>query len=338
MQKSLDGSKKKSYLDRIGDRYGRGIVFHIAPSNVPVNFAYSMVAALLSGNASIVRLPSKNHEQVDLIIDLIKKTLENPQYYCLIPYFCLIKYGHSDKITEYLSALCDTRVIWGGDQTIDNIRKAALKPRANEITFADRYSLAVINADQYLEAVDKEKIARDFYNDTYLTDQNACTSPKFIFWIGQRIGDGQEQFWKELKYIVEKEYTLQGVQAISKLTTLCELGAVYQGVHQIKTADNLVIRVELENIQENLKNYRGNSGFFMEFKIKNLDEILPLCSRSCQTLAYYGIDLSLIQEFVETNLPQGVDRIVSIGKTMDFDLVWDGIDLIEQLTRIVKWQ
>jgi hypothetical protein len=32
---------------------------------------------------------------------------------------------------------------------------------------------------------------------------------------------------------------------------------------------------------------------------------------------------------------KGVDRIVPIGKTMDFDLIWDGYDLIERFTRTI---
>ena len=35
---------------------GRGIAFHIAPSNVPVNYAYSLIAGLITGNVNIVRI------------------------------------------------------------------------------------------------------------------------------------------------------------------------------------------------------------------------------------------------------------------------------------------
>ena len=38
------------------NRMGRGVAFHIAPSNVPVNFAVSMTSALLAGNACILRV------------------------------------------------------------------------------------------------------------------------------------------------------------------------------------------------------------------------------------------------------------------------------------------
>lgn len=330
--------QEKNYDHMIHNRYGRGIAFHIAPSNVPVNFAYSLVAGLLAGNANIVRLPSKDYEQVDLILESVERTLKDPKYQGLRPYFCLIKYDHSEKITESLSVLCDTRIIWGGNQTINTIRKAPLKPRAVEITFADRYSMAIINADQYTNASDKEKIARCFYNDTYFTDQNACTSPRIVFWIGTKIYEAQEEFWGKLYTIVEKEYSIQGVQAINKLVSMCKLGATHEGVHQIKTQNNLITRVALESIKEDLMEYRSNSGFFMEYNLKTMEELLPLCQSQCQTLAYYGVDLDQIKNFLKIYRPQGIDRVVPFGKTMDFELIWDGIDLIERLTRIVKYR
>ena len=33
--------------------------------------------------------------------------------------------------------------------------------------------------------------------------------------------------------------------------------------------------------------------------------------------------------------PAGVDRIVPIGRTMDFALVWDGVDLIRTMSRAI---
>lgn len=103
-----------------------------------------------------------------------------------------------------MSSLCDVRVIWGGDATIKEIRRAALLPRATEITFADRYSLAVIDADYYLEYGEYERVAQDFYNDTYLSDQNACTSPRVIIWYGNNKEKAKEKFWDELETLVEK--------------------------------------------------------------------------------------------------------------------------------------
>ena len=44
-------------------RQGLGIIFHITPSNMPINFFYSYLFGLLSGNINIVRVPSKNFTQ-----------------------------------------------------------------------------------------------------------------------------------------------------------------------------------------------------------------------------------------------------------------------------------
>ena len=62
--------------------------------------------------------------------------------------------------------------------------------------------------------------------------------------------------------------------------------------------------------------------------------LAPLCDdKRCQTIGYIGnrkAVLPLIQSGIK-----GVDRVVPIGKTMDFDLIWDGYDLPALLSRIV---
>jgi len=207
------------------NRLGRGIVFHIAPSNVAVNFAYSCLAAFLAGNASIVRLPSKDFPQVDVLCRIFAETLA--EFPTLFPYFLFVRYGHVQEVNEHYSRMCQTRVVWGGDATIEAIRCAALAPRANEITFADRHSLAVIDADAYLAVEDKERIAQDFYKDTYLSDQNACTAPRFVVWLGaaEKVKAAQDPFWRTLHALVKDRYTLQGVQAVDKLTQLYRIAA-----------------------------------------------------------------------------------------------------------------
>ena len=40
-------------------RFGLGLLFHITPSNIPTNFAYSLIFGLITGNSNIVKVPSK---------------------------------------------------------------------------------------------------------------------------------------------------------------------------------------------------------------------------------------------------------------------------------------
>ena len=53
-----------------------GTIFHLTPNNVPVNFAYSLFFGLITGNNNIIKLPSKDFVQNNLIINLILKILK----------------------------------------------------------------------------------------------------------------------------------------------------------------------------------------------------------------------------------------------------------------------
>ena len=204
--------------DRNCIRLGRGNVFHIAPSNVPVNYAYSLTAGILTGNKNIVRVSSKPFPQVNIINRAYRKALSEHPW--MEPYVTIVRYDRSQEVNDYFSKYADVRVVWGGDQTIGELRKSPLPVRSREITFADRYSLAVIDSEYYMEKCDAAKVAIDFYNDTYLTDQNACTSPKIVFWTGSKITQANEKFWQILQEYVEKKYELQPVQAVEKLTNM----------------------------------------------------------------------------------------------------------------------
>lgn len=323
---------QKQY-DMEENRLGRGIVFHVAPSNVAMNFAYSCFAAFLAGNASIVRLPSKDFPQVTLFCRFFSETLAD--FPTFAPYFLFVRYGHEQEVNDRYSRLCQTRVIWGGDATIDEIRRSPLTPRANEISFADRHSFAVLDADAYLAAIDKERIAQDFYNDTYLSDQNACTSPQFVVWLGTEVETAQEVFWRTLHEVVYERYALQATQAVDKLTHLYQLGVNFE-IRKNPMQDNLITRVHVTELTEGLTEYKGGSGFFIEYCAKELAEIHPLCTISCQTLSYYGVKRDFLLQAVLAMRPAGVDRIVPIGRTMDFSLVWDGVDLIRTMSRAVS--
>ena len=54
------------------------------------------------------------------------------------------------------------------------------------------------------------------------------------------------------------------------------------------------------------------------------------------TLSYYGFTKEKLTNVIRKIEPSGIDRIVPIGRTMDFSLVWDGYELINTLSRRVE--
>lgn len=93
-----------------------------------------------------------------------------------------------------------------GDNTVEEIRSSSIPCRANEITFADRYSFAIIDENKVEQDSKEEvrKLAEGFYNDTYLMDQNACSSPHLIIWKASEMKKGREIFWNQLMESAKK--------------------------------------------------------------------------------------------------------------------------------------
>lgn len=324
---------EKAKYDTNELRLGRGIAFHSTPSNVPVNCAFSFAAGLLAGNPNIVRLPAKPYAQVDLICAAVKEALdEQPE---MKPYVVFVKFPPVQEIADYFSGICASRIVWGGDMTIAEMRKSPLPPRAKEITFADRHSILVLNADAVLKAENIDRLAQDFYNDTFFSDQNACTSPRIIVWTGKDKQAAKDKFWTAAHKLVADKYTLAPVQAVGKLAALYRAAADRE-VRLEPYADNFIYRVKVEKLDDKLPDLKYNSGFFFEYDAENLTEIASVCTNKCQTMTYYGLSKDDIAGFIRSVAPQGVDRAVPMGKSMDFTLVWDGYDLIRDLSRIVK--
>ncbi len=330
---SIIGIKKRfSYKDNF-ILQGRGVAFHIAPSNVPVIYAYSLAVGLLTGNANIVRVSSHEHPQTSIITKSVNQALEaNPS---IRPYIAVVRYDKDKQINDYFSSISDTRLIWGGNKTIEEIRQSPLPARAIDVAFADRFSIAIIDSDFYMTTKDKTKVALDFYNDTYLYDQNACTSPNIVIWTGGMKEEAKVVFWKELHEIAKKKYTYQPIQGIDKLNS-AYLTSVYQpGSQMYKQEDNLIVRVLISNITDNLMDIKEKGGFFFEYDCDEIMELRPLLNdKRCQTIGLLG-ELDHIIPLLNSGL-KGVDRVVPIGRTMDFDLIWDGYDLTSILTRTIR--
>ena len=314
-------------------RLGRGICFHIAPANIPVNFAFTWVFSLLAGNANIVRLPSKDFPQVDALLTIINTVLD--KYPELKERNAFVKYPRTDnETTAAYCQMADCRMIWGGDRTIASIKALPTMPRCVDICFADRYSAALINADAVMSADEAQmaRLAEGFYNDTYLMDQNACSSPQVILWEHDS-PEAREKFWVAVETLARKKYVLQDAVAVDKYTLFCEESVGNENIKSVIHKGNLLYRVELKALSSDIVSHRGKAGFFFEYALGNRQELFSIITEKFQTITQFGIDaVELAQKIAAAHL-RGIDRIVPIGKAMDIGVFWDGHDLIRELSR-----
>ena len=319
-------------------RLGLGLAFHIAPSNVPVNFAFSFAFGLLSGNANIVRAPSKSFPQVDLICNEIKNLLLHKKYAEIQSMTAIVKYAQKDDLTEFFSANSNARLIWGGDETIRNIRALSTPERCIDIAFSDRYSFCVIKAEAVLALEERKlrQLAEQFYNDSYLMDQNACSSPHLVVWLGELREIARERFWSAVYQVVCKKYDLQLIHAVDKYTGLCQNAIDLKQIRSITRHGNFIYRILIETLPEDLDTFRGKFGYFYEFDATDINQISHIVNKKFQTLTYFGVKKSDLINFMAKNRFFGIDNITPIGSALDIGVFWDGYDIIRCLSRTIN--
>ncbi|MBI1860417.1 MAG: acyl-CoA reductase [Deltaproteobacteria bacterium] len=318
-------------------RLGLGAVLHIAPSNVPLNFAFSYAFSLLAGNANIVRLPSNTSPQIDALCDTFTRVLSREEFKTIEDRTAIIEYVASDALTTEFSQVCRARVIWGGDETVCHIRRLPLPARTIDLAFADRASLMLIDPQAVIGASREERhaLAHKFFNDTYLMDQNACSSPHLILWKGLDVEKGQDLFWTAVAGEVEKNYPMSLKQAADKYVWLCQDAIEQPDVTTFEHASKGVYRIGLKTVPSHSKRLRGHSGYFYECTLSHWDELTHFVDEKYQTATYFGVDPLEVREAIMRNGLTGLDRIVKVGDALDIGVIWDGLDIVATLSRIV---
>lgn len=320
-------------------RLPRGLVFHVAPSNVDTIFIYSLVISLLMGNKNLVRLSSKSSAQQQLILQVLNQVLtalpENPVSQSLM----VITYPHDDQVSRNLSARCDARMLWGGDQTVGYFSGLPVRPTAVDIKFANKYSLALLSAEAVLAADDTEfsKLVRAFVNDTYLFGQQACSSPRSVCWLGDDnvVNLASARFWPAVSSAVSQfPHGLIAADFMQKLVFVAEHAVGYQSV--LNPVDSDLTLTVLNTTRSGLIDTRDHCGrgTFLQSTVTQLSDLNDVLHRGVQTMTYFGISAAELKEWLLAGVP-GLDRAVPVGQGLDFDYIWDGVDLFSSLSRLV---
>jgi hypothetical protein len=333
-RKSNLESLKKNY-NNLNLQVGKGIAFHIVPSNVPINFAYSLIFGLLSGNSNIVRVGEEDNEIVKSTCQLFNRILNKKKYQKIKNENAIITYKKNDELTEYFSSISDCRILWGSDETIKVLKKFKTKVNCIDLIFADRYSTSIINPDM-INRGNINKLVYNFYIDTFLMDQNACSSPHLVVWLNlnKKNKKNKKLFWEKLILLSKKNYDLDLSKSYEKLTRSLEnILFLKNDVNSFENNDQILHLTKIKNIPHKIENIRGRFGSFYEYYAKNFDFLNKIQSDKLQTISYFGLDKKEIREKIDkTNLTK-VSRFVPIGSTLNIDLNWDGYDVINNLSK-----
>ncbi len=311
-----------------------GTVFHVCPSNVETMFMYSCAVALLMGNKNVIRVSQQQSSpHLDTLFDVINAVLAKSENKIFKEYISIVTYGHDESINEFFSLQADARIIWGGDETIKIFKALQTSPRTKDIVFADRVSYSLFKASAYLALSEKEKAetTAKFYNDSYSFNQKGCSCPQAIFILGSKNDSErfEREFYQDTKKVVVKKYDADMNSLASlKLNQLAE-DAIGGKINSVHGDDNRIVFAELNN-NENAAGTCGG-GLFYTKNISTVRELLTYINPKVQTVSYFGLNQNEIESVVQLTSGIGIDRLVPVGKALDFHYIWDGYNLFEEL-------
>ena len=302
-------------------------VFHIAPANVDTVFMYSVLLSVLCANQNIVRVSQRSGEVTWVLISQLKEYLKLPEGQVLANQVAVVEYeARHEQVTEQLSNWCDLRVIWGGDEAIKAV--SAIAPQTAQICFPDRFSVALIQLD---ENSDINALASRFLTDLLPFTQQACSSPKAIYWLNTA-PDYQGLFWTAVEQrIVQLDHQFETSHKVNQHILLQKLAAGWgmklsqQAGSKTATFAKVcnagpIARCKVNSLTAAMLEAHEGDGLVVEQDIGTVNEIA--CSAKLQTISYAVTD--------QLTTPKGeFKRVVPLGKALEFAPVWDGVDLPE---------
>jgi hypothetical protein len=308
-------------------RKALGLVVHFTPANVDTMFIYSWVCSLMMGNVNIVRLASAESLVKDALMQCLHNILLQPHFRDIANSNVFVSFAKESPMSAQLSLCADARVMWGGDVSVLAIKALPSKPRCRDLSFADRYSAALINGDALQTDAQVQSVAELLWRDTQAHAQQACSSPRVIYWLGSAAA--QQGVFQRLntlaKPTAERNQTLNHV-VVSQLTQ--SLGHATKPLIQ-----EAICALPVAAVQPDMLDWHLGHGMFYLVAISSLDALLPLVDEKCQTLSYWQVERDSLLKLVEQASITGLDRVVPLGRALEFSPVWDGIDMFSSLSR-----
>lgn len=340
--KSSNIAKLKQSFELHGSvlRLARGLVFHLAPSNVDSVFLYSSLLSFLCGNVNLIRISQQSSPQINFILHKLDHLSTNHPTFA--DRFFVMTYPHDDEITKRISAQCHMRVVWGGDTTVKKIRSLDLRPTATEICFPDRFSAAMLHASSLLSLDEAELsgLTSRFYNDTIWFSQQACSSPRLLAWVGEASAceQARQRFWDCFqKQLPSKNFDNSGGMVMDRFVSACMVATTHSHLETSTLEFPTRILLNHSPLGE-LKHLHCGNGLFYEQFFDSMNDFFGTLTDSEQTLAVFGFDANQIISNLHHAPMRSIDRITSIGHALDFSHVWDGINLLDAFTRCIDIQ
>ncbi|MDP5029284.1 acyl-CoA reductase, partial [Paraglaciecola sp.] len=289
-----------------------GLVLHFTPANVDTMFVYSWICSLLMGNNNIVRVASADSAAKNTLLQLLNQVLNQAEFADVAQSNLFVTYPKEATFSAELSLLADARVIWGGDDSVNAIRSLPIKPRCRDISFADRYSAALVNGNALVDKAQVSELAALLWRDTQPHAQQACSSPRVIFWLGNT--SQQQALFSQINLLASGQaIEINGLNNHLVVSQLIQSS----GLADKPLVNRTICALPVECIKPEFLGWHLGSGLFLIKHLQCMLELPEHIDNKLQTLSYWQVEQKDLLKLVEQPSITGLDRIVPVGRALD---------------------
>jgi hypothetical protein len=313
-----------------------GVVGHWPAGNVEIQPILSMTCALLGGNAALVRVPNS---LVDITQRLMEKLVQSDQGEVLTKRIFVAAFDHDRRdLQEAMARSVDGAMIWGGQESVLQVRGLPFPHWTKMAVFGPRISVAAMDAGAWGNPGEQDAWSLRIARDVWQFDQQACSSPQVLF-LENRAGQPTYQFLTSLQRAFETENRAHPRQTISAGLTSAIYNARASWLLKDTThraafpqgPDWTLLFGSGSDIPEPIQ---GKTLTVLE--VDNLLDAVSKFDGNVQTLGLGMADPENEKNLASVAGNRGVDRIVKLGRMHVFVPPWDGVDLVRPMVRMVR--
>ena len=246
----------------------------------------------------------------------------------------MVHYHHDDYETaKSLSHCGDVRIAWGSSDAIHHVQGLPKKWDSQDIMFGPKLSFMVIGKEALSSEWKLRKVLRRAATDCSVFDQTACASPHTIFLEKNDFISGKEfsnllseQMEKAVLRIPVEEKTQDMDDEISTIR------AVYDFIGHVWSSENSDWTV-LYDEEKGL----ARPTYSRVITVRMVDSIFDSLEYIHSDIQSIGLAANKEEKilYAEKAASLGVDRCPDIGFMTNFEMPWDGVYVIDRLTKKV---
>lgn len=312
-----------------------GRVLQIASSNVEMLFAYVWALNVLIGNPSKTRISSRASHLTREVIEVIQKNrpIDHP-----LAYWNIFTCDRDSEVLRQFEEESNAIVIWGGNQTVEHFSKTA-GTQSKVIGFPDRTSAAIVSLEWYasLSASARQDFWDRLARDTLTFGQQACSSPSSLVWVGDAAAN---QEVPPDAPALRHHFAFSDSEVSKRRDTLFRLAAEGQLIEpfdQDKFKAPWYLASVIPEAVEVPFASSESCGLLKVAKASDFQSAISMLPRNCQTVVYEGFDRASLRGYVSSLNQLGQPlRYVRVGQGLNFDNIWDGKNLLLELSKPIS--